>query len=124
MDNTLLSAALGQMVFGDYADMIARYTGGVGPDYDYRGIPLSMFGEHSGDIGKLPNHPTFSTQSRYSSPEYMGGIWGDNSFMPSVDMIQSGAVRGLLEYMNNVEPGVKLVAPPPVDKKYFNERIK
>lgn len=45
-------------------------------------------------VGKLPNHPTFSKESIYSSSNYEGGSWVENGgkwgFLPSQDMMRYG----------------------------------
>jgi len=51
-------------------DRNARETQSMGPDYDYAlaakaGLKVDNRG-HLGDIGKLPNHPTYSGQSYYA----------------------------------------------------------
>lgn len=49
--------------------------------YDYRGFykkygNINMTkGEHFTDEFKLPGHPTFSTESKYSNPKTLGGNW-------------------------------------------------
>jgi hypothetical protein len=97
-------------------------------DYDYAvaglaGLLANSRGEemHGSDIGKLPNHPTFSKESIYSSPRYEGGSWvekdGKWSFIPSQDMMKSKNIQGLATYMNRFEPGVNLVVPPPYSKE-------
>jgi hypothetical protein len=51
------------------------------PDYDITGYvakygkPDQSNGQHLTDEFKLPNHITFSEQSRYSKPELPGGMW-------------------------------------------------
>ena len=69
----------------------AKATGNWGPDYDY-----SKMGEvdergHGSDLGKLPNHPTFSTQSAYSE-DGNPGVWqvgrdGKDFFQPSQEQV-------------------------------------
>lgn len=103
-------------------DNLARETKGIGPDYDYSYAKEEPDGNgHYSDIGKLPNHPTFSNQSAYSTPEYPGGTWDEikKTFTPSPQMINSGATNGLATYMQRVEPNVKLVVPSPYRKDIF-----
>ena len=112
-------------------EKLAKIIGGIGHDYDYgaqvrlENKPLTASANgHFSDIGKLPNHPTFSTQSAYNTPEYPGGIWNldknnNHTFTPSPQMINSGATEGLAEYMRRVEPDVKLKAPAPYRKNIF-----
>ena len=119
------------MVSNADRDKLARLLKGIGPDYDYGAYErafnakeVANANEHYSDIGKLPNHPTFSNESAYSTPEYPGGIWGKDingraTFTPSPQMINSGATDGLASYMQRVEPNVKLVAPSPYRKNIF-----
>ena len=101
-------------------------------DYDYAvaGILGKLANDRSGnvhgsDVGKLPNHPTFSDQSIYSSDKHPGGVWreedGKVSYTPSLNMVQSGNMPGLAEYMSRFEPGVQLRAPIPVSKKVYEK---
>lgn len=48
-------------------DRWARENKQMGPDYDYSKIGELDARGHGTDKGKLPNHPTFSTESDYSS---------------------------------------------------------
>lgn len=93
-------------------------------DYDYAVAGLAGMlakdrskGQHGSDIGKLPNHPTFSNQSVYSTPIYKGGVWskvnGQDIYTPSADMVKSGNTKGLAEYFSKYEPEVKLNTPVP-----------
>lgn len=87
----------------------------VGRDYDYgQGGAYNSQTGHWGDAGKLPNHPTFSNESNYSSASLAGGQWGSmfnrdgkvvETFTPSLDMI----TQGLAQYMQRVEPNVQLL---------------
>lgn len=57
------------------------YPTNENPDYDLSGyvskygIPDQSKGQHLTDEFKLPEHPTFSTFSRYSQPDMQGGTW-------------------------------------------------
>lgn len=64
-------------------------------DYDLRGYyadPTISVAEktafinrqaHAPDTYKKPNHPTFSVESKYSTPQRPGGTWGNNDqFIP------------------------------------------
>ena len=96
-------------------ESLARALGGIGPDYDYSMIKKLDERNHGTDAGKLPWHPTFSDESEYSSPmRDIGGHWGKTidgrtTYAPSQIMIDRGNTAGLAEYMQNVEPGVKLL---------------
>ena len=92
----------------------ARAHNGVGPDYDY-GLAANLTrgkNGHIGDVGKLPNHPTFSVESAYSTPTAPGGVWKDGSFYASPQNLMYTSKGRLQDYFNRVEPGVKLILPP------------
>jgi hypothetical protein len=95
---------------------LAKLTGSWGRDYDYgKSDMIQAANGHYSDSGKLPWHPTFSTESAYSSPEFKGGEWkeidGKMTYTPSEDMIKAGTTKGLEEYMRTREPGVELRMP-------------
>ena len=61
-------------------------------DYDLRGFyqknpafSVDQPGQHMTDEFKLPNHPTFSDESKYYSPSTarLGGHWEGNVFIPN-----------------------------------------
>ena len=105
--------------YHDYelAEKVARMSGGISGDYDYGKSDLVQASNgHYSDSGKLPYHPTFSTDSKYSSPEFKGGEWsqdykGRHRYSPSEDMINSGYTKGLGRYFRDVEPDNSLVLP-------------
>jgi len=75
-------------------DRAARESGGMGPDYDY-GFAGKLDGRgHAVDDGKLPTHPTFSTQSHYAGLGIKIGIapgkWEGNTFTMSEDQYRRG----------------------------------
>lgn len=86
-------------------------------DYDLRrawatkgGGPFPPPPAHLEDMGgKLPNHPTFSVESPYSTPQQPGGHWvqlpdGRWSFWPSqTNYDQYGKAR-LEDYFRTYEP--------------------
>lgn len=106
------------------------------PDYSYAVAELLGKGGlgkdgHSNDVGKLPNHPTFSNQSAFSSPGTEGGVWGNvngvTAFEPSVSQVLGRgemSVKGLANYMKRREPGVLLKVPAPVSPEYFDKVAK
>jgi hypothetical protein len=105
-------------------DRMAEATGGLGPNYDYSLLNArDISSGHYGDAGKLPWHPTFSNESAYSSPQFMGGRWDGDVFTPSIDQLQGGYAGGLMNYLRNA--GVKLGTPPPLSqqalKSYLGE---
>ena len=83
-------------------------------DYDLRGAWAQQGGgdlgsAHLSDTHKLPNHPTFSSGSRYSTPERPGGDWvelpdGRWAFMPSAVNEANLGRAGLEEYFRRFEP--------------------
>lgn len=83
-------------------------------DYDMRAAYLDAAQKdgrgHMSDIGKKPNHPTFSVESKYSSAAHPGGTWENSGFRPSVS--HWGNVGGfLVDYMRQVEPGYSVLYP-------------
>jgi hypothetical protein len=101
-------------------DKAARESKSVGPDYDY-----GFSGElddrgHSSDRGKLPNHPTFSNLSEYSTgglaefhPKATGGSWSnDGVFTPSDNQVKRGSIN-ILQWMmdNNRNDGDRYMNP-------------
>lgn len=62
----------------------------TGTNYDYRGffqkhgpVPVGE-GQHLTDEFKLPNHPTFSVESKYATGPYRrgAGSWKGETFIP------------------------------------------
>ena len=107
-----LGGLAAMMVHSD-PEAIAKITGGIYKDYDYGADGTADARGHYSDKGKLPNHPTFSNESIYSGDKYRGGQWstdasGNDVFTPSVDMVNSGATKGLWEYFRMREPGAAL----------------
>ena len=106
-------------------DDLAKQTGSWSGDYDYgKSDKIQAANGHYSDSGKLPWHPTFSTESAYSSPEFKGGTWTEDNgpntmynpnpkvtYTPSEDMIKAGTTKGLEEYMRTREPDVELHMP-------------
>jgi hypothetical protein len=109
--------------------MYKANLGNQGTDntYDLRGYWLSnvynqgdgshMAGAHFTDYWKKPNHETFSTGSKYSTPEHMGGQWTPNgqgwTYEPSQWMEQDPArMDALSKYMAGEEGKTTLVRRP------------
>ena len=98
-------------------DRAAKESRGMGYDYDYGAVSPDNRDSrgHSGDAGKLPNHPTFSTQSSYSGlvtdPRtklpMLGGTWELNknnegsTFTPSRRQVAEGVLHKLQWLMDN-----------------------
>lgn len=89
-------------------------------DYDLRGFWKSGAGlaenGHGADTFKKPNHPTFSDQSKYHTPETPGGTWaqtpqGQTMFTPSPYNLQNMPAPALQQYFKQVEPDVMLNLP-------------
>ena len=68
--------------------------------------------DHLGDRYKLPTHPTFSTESKYSNSKTPGGEWNENkdgtwTFKPSwVNIKSMGGEDKFLKWMKENEPEV------------------
>lgn len=106
-------------------DDLAKQTGSWSGDYDYgKSDQIQASNGHYSDSGKLPWHPTFSTESAYSTPWFKGGTWIEDhglntmynpnprvTYTPSKDMINYGTTKGLVQYMRNREPNVELRMP-------------
>ncbi len=104
------------------AERKAQGRGGVlrdKADYDIQGFFLAeakgqegIFDEttgHGTDEFKKPNHPTFSTDSRYHGISgFRGGTFKGNSFSPSEDNIRLFGGGNLREYFKRFEQGVTL----------------
>jgi len=68
--------------------------------------------------GKLPNHPTFSTESPYSTPQTPGGVWaqlpdGRWTFWPSQTNADQFGIARLQDYFSRVEPNSLLMPTMP-----------
>lgn len=89
-------------------------------DYDLRGawkeLKSGTMSEdergHLGDKYKKPNHPTFSTQSKYSSAETPGGVWSEENgrtvYTPSEFVRKGMGDENLKAYFSRFEPDVEL----------------
>ena len=97
-------------------------------DYDMRGYWTKNSGpldaEHLVDTFKKPNHPAFSTESKYSGTtvdgvKYVGGKWDDLgkgswAFQPSKQMLtNTHSPQFLMEYFKSTpgEEKTKLILP-------------
>lgn len=107
--------------------LAARNAGRINDtaDYDLRGAwlknPKSIGSNgHLTDEFKKPNHPTFSTDSKYSTPSNLGGSWvagkrNSWSFTPSKRQIsRAGGLASFKNAFNRSEQGQNsgLVIPP------------
>lgn len=89
-------------------------------DYDLRGAWKDNAQEagngHLPDTWKKPNHPTFSSESKYSSAERRGGRWvegkdGKWQFEASDWNVRNLGVDGLRLYFQQREPDAVLSLP-------------
>ena len=91
-------------------------------DYDLQGYWLETGGKgndergHGPDKFKKPNHPTFSTDSKYHGKDFQGGTWktdesGKSEFVASPHNIKNLGRSGLSSYFDKYERGTKLSLP-------------
>lgn len=96
-------------------------------DYDMRGFfkangPVDLkAGAHFTDEYKKPNHPTFSSESRYHGVDNnTGGVWGKDTegrdtFTPGATNLQNMSAEELQDYFKRVEPNGRLILDAPRD---------
>lgn len=91
------------------------------PDYDYEGArKAGLAGDgpkgHWPDTYKLPNHITFSTDSKYSNPKTPGGTWrevnGKWHYKPSTYVISQHGEENLRRYFAENERDAVLELAP------------
>lgn len=89
-------------------------------DYDLRGAYAAHLAPapngHLPDDYKLPNHMTFSDDSRYSNQQHQGGQWrqapnGQWVFWASPYNMAMHSAGTLSDYFKQYEPGSTLVLP-------------
>lgn len=89
-------------------------------DYDLRGAwkadAQAAQNGHLPDTWKKPNHPTFSAESQYSTPQNPGGSWqpaGNDqwTYWASPANLQYRNATSLADYFKQVEPTNTLVLP-------------
>lgn len=104
-------------------DLEDKYNQKFGPedskDYDMRGwlqanpnADPNASGVHYPDTFKKPNHPTFSDQSMYHSPDTQGGKWttddqGKDVFTPGPQNLKNG-ISVTQDYLKQNDPNVTL----------------
>jgi hypothetical protein len=72
---------------------------------------------HLTDLGKLPNHPTFSEGSVYSTPAQRGGRWmedgrGNDLFSPAPTNLRHRSLPEMRQYFRERErPGARVLTP-------------
>jgi hypothetical protein len=90
------------------------------PDYDLRGAFASGLKPdergHLDDTFKLPNHITFSTDSRYSNSNEQGGVWAQGAdskwtFTPGPANMKRYSPQQLRDYFAQYEPDATLNMP-------------
>jgi hypothetical protein len=90
--------------------------------YDLRGyinkhgIPDQSKGQHLTDEFKLPHHITFSTDSKYHTPETPGGKWEKDAserwhYTPSGFVVKQHGADKLRKYFKEREPDSVLHLP-------------
>lgn len=117
---------------------LGRNLGNDLHDYDLRGQFADTGGApvqpgHGTDKYKKPNHPTFSDESKYSTPQAPGGHWDETkperwAFVPSPQMLADGLPEHspgeMLAYFAQAEPDVELRRPPVDEWALEQARIK
>ncbi len=90
-------------------------------DYDMRGWfakngAVDLKGGHLTDEFKKPNHPTFSTFSKYHGVSgNQGGRWQQNgnawTFTPGETNLKNFSTEEMQDYFKRVEPGNQVILP-------------
>jgi len=101
----------------DEAGYVAKY--GVPAPFNSLQDYQDVTHKHLNDEFKLPNHPTFSSGSTYSSPDIQGGQWqkgGHNenlwNFQPSNINLQQQTPKQLADYFATIEAKKTFVTLP------------
>lgn len=112
------------------SQQVGRDISGDTKDYDLQGAFLAGEGAgpngHFTDRFKKPNHPTFSTDSKYSGQNgEVGGKWvqdkqGKWTFYASPANLKYHSAAELQQYFRQSEPDAKLVMPSKAAKERFN----
>lgn len=121
----------------DYSSWLKRNNitdvdqSGQGIDYDYqsfyrdnKGSDITE-GQHLTDTYKLPNHPTFSKESKASRRGQEGGEWSQDengrwTFKASEFNLSQRTPEELSAYFREVEPNSRLVLPDGTIAKDFD----
>lgn len=99
-------------------------------DYDLRGAWKTSAQEatngHLPDTWKKPNHPTFSSESRYSSAQMPGGKWIEGKggawvFQASPYNVRAMTREGLERYFREAEPDAHLVLPAGAPQQWHRQ---
>lgn len=106
----------------------SRTLSDVISNYDMRGFWQSNGSQadngHYPDTYKKPNHPTFSTDSKYSTDDQKGGEWTEVSkdkwqFVPGPENLKNYTPQQLQDYMDQVDPDVDLKLPKTDAQAFF-----
>lgn len=98
-------------------------------DYDMVGWELKNGGKRLGPLSghftdefKLPNHPTFSNESKYSNGMFNGGEWLQNgmAFNPSDFNEKTNGLVGIFNYLNASDRGAQLLELPALTENQLN----
>jgi len=98
-----MSKGLAEELAAQVSDKLARILGGISGDYDYsKGGSANALGHYT-DKGKMPWHPTFSSESDYATAEKPGGVWSNDKgqwvYTPSQQQMQTpGYIDSLARY--------------------------
>jgi hypothetical protein len=81
---------------------------------------LSNPEKHFPDTYKLPNHPTFSNESIYSTPENTGGSWEGETFSPKgkFQFAMGGSIPGSVGFTY-----ARTINPAPSEGKYAKKTM-
>ncbi len=111
--NNILNRLRSNNILNRLVEENGRRLGLLGIDYDYSLAGSLDSRGHGSDEGKLPNHPTFSNQSKYSNKKLPGGKWGQDfqgvTFKPTKRMIKEHGKDFYKWYFRNVEPQKRLI---------------
>ena len=96
-------------------DAFARKNKTLGPDYDYSMIGKTDERGHGSDLGKLPNHPTFSNQSAYAK-DGSPGRWlkardGSDYFEPSPEQFKKFGREFYDQYSRDTGDKINIPVP-------------
>jgi len=110
MDAVRLAQLLRQMPEDNNKGYDAEgYIGKYGVPAPYASLEnYGKSGGHLSDEFKMPNHPTFSSGSRYSAPDMQGGEWQSGgkarwNYQPSEVNLQNMPAKYLSDYFTDQE---------------------
>lgn len=93
------------------------------------GKPDQSKGQHLTDEFKLPNHITFSTESKYNTPEATGGEWkqikGKWHFFASPYNVKQHGAEKMQQYFKSYEPDAMLHLPDEnINTSFYKQYMK